>query len=64
MSKKNGKTELDCLESIEKKMDLLILIISLNGKQRKEQIRILKSYNGLFSKRELERITGIDRHEF
>lgn len=64
MSKKNGKTELECLESIDKKMDLLILMTSLNGREKKEQIKILKSYKGPLSKRELERITGIDRHEF
>ena len=61
---KKQKSELDLLESIDKKMDLLILISSLNGKDKKEQVKILKSYKGPFSKRELERISGIDRHEF
>lgn len=63
MTAKN-RTELEVLEAIERKLDLLILISSLNGKDKKEQARILKSYNGPFSKREIEKITGIDRHEF
>ena len=58
------RTDAEILESIEQKMDLLVLITSLSGKDKKEQIKILKSYKGPLSKRELERITGIDRHEF
>lgn len=59
-----NKTELDVLKEINQKLDLLTLICSLSGKDKKEQIKILKSYQGPFSKREIEKITGIDRHEF
>ncbi|MBS3104189.1 hypothetical protein J4222_04460 [Candidatus Woesearchaeota archaeon] len=64
MESKKPKTEVEFLDSIDKKMDLLILMVSLSGKDKKEQTKILKSYKGPFSKRELEKITGIDRHEF
>ncbi len=61
---KKGKTELEYLESLDRKMDLLILVTSLSGKDRKEQIKLLKAYSGPLSKREIEKIVGIDRHEF
>ena len=57
------KTE-KLLIDINSKLDLLILVTSLSGKNKEDQKKILKSYNGSLSKRELERITGIDRHEF
>jgi len=57
------KTE-KLLEDINNKLDILILIFSLNGKDKNSQIKILKGYRGPLSKRELERITGIDRHDF
>jgi len=59
-----GKSEKKLLEEISQKLDLLILITSLGGKSKGEQKKILKNYKGPLSKRELERITGIDRHEF
>jgi hypothetical protein len=52
------------LEEINEKLDILILITSLSGKDKTEQKKILKNYGGSLSKRELERVTGIDRHEF
>jgi len=58
------RTEIEVLESIETKIELLILVSSLSGKNKKEQIKILKSYDGNLSKRELERVSGVDRHEF
>lgn len=58
------KTELEVLEAIERKMDLLILVSSISGKDKKDQIKILKFYDGPLSKRDLEKLTGIDRHEF
>jgi len=58
------KTDNELLIEISKKLDLLTLVTSLNSKEKEEQIRILKNYQGPLSKRELERITGIDRHEF
>lgn len=61
---KTEKTEKNLLVEINNKMDLLILILSLQDKEMKDQIKILKNYNGDLSKRELERITGIDRHLF
>ena len=45
-------------------MDLLILVSSISGKDKKDQIKILKFYDGPLSKRDLEKLTGIDRHEF
>ena len=56
--------EEEILKEISKKLDLLILLTSLNGKSKEEQKKILKNYNGSLSKRELEKITGVDRHEF
>ena len=59
------ETKLKYLEQINKKMDLLILLTSLQGQSEKEKIRILKNVKkSEFSKRELEKITGIDRHKF
>lgn len=58
------KTDNELLQEINNKLDLLILVTSLNGKTKEEQKKILKNYNGPFSKRELEGITGVDRHEF
>ncbi|MDO8622903.1 MAG: hypothetical protein Q7R52_01550 [archaeon] len=58
------KTDNELLQEINEKLDLLILVISLNGKDKEEQKKILKNYAGPLSKRELERATGIDRHEF
>ena len=61
---KKEKSEKEILQEINEKLDLLILLTSLNGKSKEEQIKILKNYEGPLSKRELERATGIDRHEF
>lgn len=58
------KSDNEILQEINNKLDLLILVNSLNGKDKEEQKKILKNYEGPLSKRELEKITGIDRHEF
>ena len=63
MQTKN-RTEIEVLKSIEQKIEILILVTSLSGKDKKEQTKILKAYGSPLSKRELEKITGIDRHEF
>ncbi len=53
------------LKEIIKKLDLLILITALQGKTEKDKIKILKSIKkSELSKRDIERITGIDRHKF
>jgi len=60
------KNERELLEEINEKMTYLILINSIQGKNEKDKIKFLKSYSkksGL-SKREVENITGIDRHKF
>ena len=64
IKKKNEFTDTELLQRIDNKLDLLVLITSLSNKDKKEQVKILRAYNGPFSKRDLERITGIDRHEF
>lgn len=61
---KTNRTEKEILEEINKKLDMLILLQSLQGKDKNQQANILKNYKGNLSKRELERITGIDRHLF
>ena len=61
---KSNRTEKEILEEINQKLDLLILIQSLQGKEKGEQSKILKNYKGDLSKRELGRITGIDRRDF
>lgn len=62
--KQQKKSEKELLAEINDKLDVLILVCSLQGKNKDEKIKILKNYRGPLSKRELERITGIDRHEF
>lgn len=62
--KKKEKSEQNLLEDINLKLNLLILLTSLQGKDKKEKVKILKHSQGSFSKRELERITGIDRRDF
>lgn len=61
---KKDKTEKELLQDVNNKLDLLIVVTSLNGRSKDEQKRILKNYEGPLSKRDLEKITGIDRHEF
>lgn len=61
---KKELSERDILQEISEKIDLLILIASLQGKSKEEQKKILKNYEGPLSKRDLERITNINRHEF
>ncbi len=58
------KSEKDLLEEISSKLDILILLISLQRKDKKQQKKILNNYKGPLSKRDIERITGIDRHGF
>jgi len=63
--KKEHKTELSILEEINNKLSILILLNSLLGKTESEKVIFLKNIDKSgFSKRELERITGIDRHKF
>jgi len=62
--KKIRKTEIELLEQINSRLEVLILVCSLQGKDKEERIKVLKSYRGPLSKRELERIAGINRHEF
>ncbi len=67
MSKKTKpkeKSEKELLEEMNNKLELLILVTSLNGKTKEDQKKILRNYTGSLSKRELERITGIDRRDF
>lgn len=52
------------LQGINDKLDVLILLMSLQGKDKKEQIKILKNCSLKLSKREIEKITRIDRHDF
>lgn len=54
------------LEGISSKLDTLILINSINGKEDKEVKKILKNFskNSSLSKREIEKITNIDRRKF
>lgn len=58
------KDEKGLLKIIIEKLNLLILITSLQGKSKEEKIKILKNNADSFSKRELEKISGVDRHEF
>ena len=58
------KSETDLLGEISDKLEALIVLSLIQGRTRREQVRILASYDGPLSKRELERLTGIDRHEF
>ncbi|GEM_PF-2762094 len=64
---KNNKTlknYKELLTETNNKLDILILLSAIQGNSKNIKIKILKNYNGSISKRELERITGIDRHEF
>ncbi|MEN7982357.1 MAG: hypothetical protein ABFQ65_02835 [Nanoarchaeota archaeon] len=63
-TKPKEKSERELLEEINSKLGILILVSSLNGKSKEDQKKILKNYSGPLSKRELERITGVDRREF
>jgi len=59
------ETKIKILQEINNKLDLLILLASMQGKNEKDQTKILKGIKkSQFSKRELEKITGIDRHKF
>ena len=62
--KPKEKNERKLLEEINERLETLVLLISLQGKDKKDQKKILEKYTGIMSKRELERITGIDRHDF
>ena len=58
--------EIRLLKDIDMKLELLILVTSLQGKEEKEKIKILKSFakKSNISKREMETIIGVDRHKF
>ncbi len=58
------KKEEELLKDINDKLEILILLSSLQGKEKKDISKILKGYQEPLSKRELECITGVDRHEF
>jgi len=51
------RTERELLESIEHKLDRLIGITAISGKNEKLQAKILKSLN--FSYREISEFTGV-----
>lgn len=52
------------LAQIDSKLDVLILLIALQGKTDEEKVKILKKIDSPLSKREIQKITGIDRHKF
>ena len=62
--KQKEKNEKDLLEEINNKLEILILVSSLQGNDKDQKIKILKNYCGKLSKRELEKITGFDRRGF
>lgn len=63
--KSNKKPIEALLEELNNKIDVLILILAVQGKEEKEKIKIIKSFSRSFlSKREIEKITGVDRHKF
>lgn len=59
---KKEKSEKELLEEISGKLDKLVLITSMKNATKSERKIIAK--NSKFSKREIERLAGIDRHEF
>ena len=63
-NKKTNRTEKEILEEINSKLDLLMLLQSLQGKDKEEQVKTLKKYEGNLSKREISRITGVNRNLF
>lgn len=56
--------EIDILKEISEKLDVIILLLSLQGKDESDKIKILKNYPGPLNKRKLQRITGMDRRDF
>jgi len=59
---KKEKSEIELLKEINEKLDKLVLVTSMKNATKSERKIIAK--NSKFSKREIERLTGIDRHEF
>lgn len=59
---KKPKSERELLEEINNKLDQLILVFSMRHANKVE--RKIISENSKLSKREIERITGIDRKSF
>ncbi len=55
--KKNERTEKQILESIENKLEKLMGIMAIQGKEEKKQAKILKSLG--FKYREVSELTGI-----
>jgi len=60
------KTEKELLEEIKDKLEVITLLLSLQGKTERGKYKILRNFakTSKLSKREIERITAIDRHEF
>ena len=56
------KTTEELLEEIAEKLDKLILAVVFKNASKSERKIIAK--NSKFSKREIEKITGVDRHSF
>lgn len=56
---KNKKTERELLEEISEKLDKLTLVSSMGTANKKE--RKIIAENSKLSKREIEKITGVDR---
>ena len=62
MGRKEKNETDELLRSINEKLKILILL-HVQGKEKEERIKILKSYKGNLSKRELEKITGVNRND-
>lgn len=62
--KKEQKSERELLEEINDKLERLLLISALSGLDADGKKRFLKNYKGNLSKRELEKLTGLNRHDF
>ncbi len=62
-SKSLEKEQLDTLKEISKKLDQMLLLFAIQGREKEDQLKILKNYQDQFSKREIQRLTGIDRRD-
>lgn len=62
--KEKTKSEIMLLEEINDKLEKLLIVSALAGMDKGAKIRFLKNYDGELSKRDLEKLTGIDRNSF
>ena len=60
-NKKTNRAETETLEYIDSKLDLLVLLQSLQVKDKKQQVKALENYKGDLRKREIGLITGMDK---